>query len=164
MKGTATYQAVRSIEYHSIYKRLRTGVSVNETHSVKVPFRLNQHAPLIIVQGRVSGHGPVDMVLDTGASGTVISRELAQQAGIPLEGPERDASGPESSQKVVIVDLARLEIGDLEVKNLKVAIMDLTQVNNKARMNASVILGYDFLRRFEFTINYAGSWVRFEPL
>jgi len=137
---------------------------LDKTHSVKVPFRLNQHAPLIIVQGHVNGHGPVDMILDTGASGTVISREVASQAGIPLEGSEREASGPDTLQKVLAVDLARLEVGELELSNLKVAAMDLTPLNKKAQMNASVILGYDFLRRFEFTINYAESWVRFKPL
>jgi clan AA aspartic protease (TIGR02281 family) len=137
---------------------------LNQPRSVKVPFRLNQHAPLIVVQGQVNGHGPVDMIVDTGASGTVISRELAQQAGIPLEGPQRDASGPDGSQKVVIVDLAQLEIGELQLNNLKVAAMDLARLNREAQMNASVILGYDFLRRFEVTINYAESWVEFKPL
>lgn len=137
---------------------------MEKTGSVKVPFRLNQHAPLILVTGHVNGHGPVDIVVDTGASATVISREVASQAGIPLEGPQANAADADGSHSVVMTDLARLEIGELQVENLKVAVMDLGHINNKARMHAGVILGYDFLRRYEVTINYAAHWIRFEAL
>jgi clan AA aspartic protease (TIGR02281 family) len=137
---------------------------VNKTGSVKVPFRLNKHAPLILITGYVNGHGPVDVIVDTGASGTVISREIANQVGIRLKGPRTKAAGPDGSQSVVVVSLSRLEIGSLLVKNLKVAVMDLAHLNKVARMNAAVILGYDFLRRYECTINYVGRWIRFKPL
>ena len=136
---------------------------MNNVSSVTVPFRLNQHAPLILVPAHVNGHGPVDAVVDTGASVTVISPEVAHQAGISLDGPTSNATGADGSHSVVMTDLAQLKIGGLQVENLKVAVMDLAHVNQKARMNAGVILGYGFLRRYEVTINYADRWIRFSP-
>jgi predicted aspartyl protease len=51
--------------------------------SREVTFKLaGAHAPLILVPTFVNGQGPYDFVLDTGASATLLSPELAERLGL----------------------------------------------------------------------------------
>jgi predicted aspartyl protease len=131
---------------------------------VTISFQLNKRAPLIVATGRINSHGPIDFVIDTGASGTVVSQEVASKAGISSKGKKAKAAGADGSQTVAMGVVDVLELGELRMEKLKVAIMNFALLNRAARMNAGVILGYDFLRHYEFTVNYPARRISFKPL
>jgi len=133
------------------------------TGSSTIKFRVNRQAPLIVVNGFVNDKGPIDFIVDTGASLTILSRQMAKRAGIRLDGKKAKAAGPDGAQTVTLVTVGLLTVGDIQVRNLKMAVMDFGLLNQYAQTNAGGILGYNFLKRFHTQINYATRQICFSP-
>jgi clan AA aspartic protease (TIGR02281 family) len=129
-----------------------------------ISFRISGRAPLILIDGVVNGTTAVRFVVDTGASTTVISPEVAKQARVAVKKTNAKAIGPDGSQSAKIATLTSLMIGKIRIKNLTAAILDLVSLNQATRMNIGGILGFNFLKRYATTINYAQRTIRFLPL
>jgi aspartyl protease family protein len=90
--------------------------------------------------GKVNGIA-VDFLVDTGATGTAIPRDLAERAGLPVEGTLQSAT----AGGVVRGTLARADVvlqGGVRAERLRVAV--LPQL-------ASPLLGMDVLSKLRFT-------------
>lgn len=129
-----------------------------------VPFRINKKAPLILIKGTINGQGPINLVIDTGASLTVISPAVAAIAGVKPSRKKAKAVGANGAEKTKIVRLRSIEIGGIRVANLEAAVMDLSALNHAAHMHVEGILGFNFLKRYQITINYVNRQIRFAPV
>ena len=77
----------------------------------------------IIVQARVNGGRLLDFILDTGSEETVISRDTAQRASIsPITYTLSAGVGEVGLRGLQLSRIDRLDIGDLQVRNLPVLI------------------------------------------
>ena len=86
-----------------------------------MPFRLVDDK--IVVQAKVNGGRSQDFILDTGSEETVISRETAQRAGISAITYTLSAGvGEVGLRGLQLSRIDRLDIGDLQVRNLPVLI------------------------------------------
>ncbi|HEY6362794.1 MAG TPA: aspartyl protease family protein, partial [Vicinamibacterales bacterium] len=86
-----------------------------------VPFKLVRDK--IVVQGKVNGGRTIDFVLDTGSEETVISREVAQRAGVrPITYTLSAGVGEIGLRGLQLARLDALDIGTLQVRNLPVLI------------------------------------------
>ena len=133
------------------------------TGSATITFRINKRAPLILVKGTINDQSSIDFIVDTGASLTMLSREVAKQAGIRLNGKRAKAAGPDGSQMVTLATVRLLRLGGIQVRNLRVAVMDFATLNRVASIKAGGILGYNLLKRYRVTIDYATRRIRFTP-
>ena len=89
------------------------------THTM--PFRLVDEK--IIIQVRVNGGRQQDFILDTGSEETVISRDTAQRASISAITYTLSAGvGEVGLRGLQLSRIDRLDIGDLQVRNLPVLI------------------------------------------
>jgi tetratricopeptide (TPR) repeat protein/predicted aspartyl protease len=89
------------------------------THTM--PFRLVDDK--IIIQVRVNGGRQQDFILDTGSEETVISRDTAQRASISAITYTLSAGvGEVGLRGLQLSRIDRLDIGDLQVRNLPVLI------------------------------------------
>ena len=89
------------------------------THTM--PFRLVDDK--IVVQAKVNGGRNQDFILDTGSEETVISRETAQRASIsPITYTLSAGVGEVGLRGLQLSRINRLDIGDLQVRNLPVLI------------------------------------------
>jgi tetratricopeptide (TPR) repeat protein len=89
------------------------------THTM--PFRLVDDK--IIVQAKVNGGRNQDFILDTGSEETVISRETAQRANISAITYTLSAGvGEVGLRGLQLSRINRLDLGDLQVRNLPVLI------------------------------------------
>ena len=115
-----------------------------------IPVRLVNN--LIFVQAILNRREPVLLLLDTGASHTILTPATAQRLGLhPTEkAPRRRLSrGDGASHEVPFVLCPSLQLGEAVVENLPVGITDLLP-------QASVVgglLGIDFLERFTVTLD-----------
>lgn len=92
---------------------------LEETHTM--PFRLVDDK--IVVQAKVNGGRNQDFILDTGSEETVISRDTAQRAGIgPIAYTLSAGVGEIGLRGLQLSRINRLDIGDLQVRNLPVLI------------------------------------------
>ncbi|PYR63358.1 MAG: hypothetical protein DMF88_25440 [Acidobacteria bacterium] len=92
---------------------------LQKTHTM--PFRLVDDK--IVVQAKVNGGRNQDFILDTGSEETVISRDTAQRASIsPITYTLSAGVGEVGLRGLQLSRINRLDLGDLQVRNLPVLI------------------------------------------
>ncbi len=137
-------------------------IALNQT---VVPFRLadEKKKPLILIEVWVNNQGPFSFVVDTGATVTVLSPETAQKAGLDLTSGVKDtAHGAGGQVQASLVSLESLRIGEIEIKDLQAAIMDLTNLK-QILGDLDGVIGYNFLSQFRVMIDYPQRVISFEP-
>src|SRR5579871_1060575 len=124
--------------------------------ATEVPFRLTDGSqPLILLPRHVNGKGPYDFILDTGASMCLLSLELAETAGVVGTGT-KEGTGAGGAITLSLGMVESLAIGTVEVPNIEVGITDeLAKLEAILRAKVDGNLGYNFLNRFQFTLDYS---------
>jgi predicted aspartyl protease len=117
-----------------------------------------------VVSGRVNGCGPIDLVVDTGASMTVLSPSVARRAGVALHGPRVAAAGAGPRMPARLARLRSIEIGHLRATRLGVAVLSLAALNRATGLGIGGIVGYNLLCRYRLTIDYAAGRLVFRPV
>ncbi len=101
-----------------------------------------------VVNAQINGL-PVKLMLDTGASITVIKSELVHTAGIPVDRSHivtlTTANGRAHAP---IAHLNQIQLGNQIVTRFKVVVLDLEELTG-----VDGLLGMDFLGRYRFTID-----------
>jgi len=111
---------------------------------------------VIFVKGEVNERKPFTLILDTGATETVLTPAAAERAGVKAAG-----SGGQRKGLVKSISAA-----GVTARNLTVCVFDPPQALSlrlDKGMDYHGILGYTFLSRFVTTIDYKRLRVRFVP-
>ena len=121
----------------------------------RMKFRVaNSNKPLILVPVFANGAGPYQFALDTGASATVISPELARDLGISNTDVVQ-ALGAGGSVTAAVGSIESLAVGDAEIRNLGVAVVDFfDRLSREIGEKLDGIIGYNYLKEFRLTIDY----------
>lgn len=110
---------------------------------------------------------PLNFIVDTGASISVISAQLAksedmarfeQKARLKVFG----AAGV--SEDVMTLLLPRITLGDYTHSNLSAAVLDMSAINETSGFEQTGIIGGNVLRRFRVTFDFQRGVVRLDPL
>ncbi len=133
-------------------------VSHQADRRTSIPFRLAKpDRPILLVDVLVNAHRTYPFILDTGASQTVVSPNLAQQMKLinTQLGPTIGAGGKVQSS---MGRLTSLTLGEAALENMMVVVADIFSALGQA-VEASIdgILGYTFLREFKLEINYPSA-------
>jgi len=127
--------------------------------SSSVRFRQVQ-SHLIIVPVSINGGAPFDFIFDTGATATIIDREIAKQLALH----SAEAASINSGTMIEVVTCYRLDnlaLGGKSVANLKVPCVELREIHSISPKIRGV-LGQDFLSRFNYILNYRDQRIEFE--
>ena len=96
------------------------------SHETWVTFRLaGSKQALILLPVFVDGRGPYSFVLDTGATSTVVSNELADALALP-RGEKQDGRGAAGKMTLVKSQLPSLTVGHETLDSLPVSVADLS--------------------------------------
>lgn len=108
----------------------------------------------------VDGQGPYDFLLDTGSTTSVVDKNLAKELGLKPLGRTviRTASGTE---RVPIARIHEMRVGSRSTETVLVLISKMDGVH-KLDKNIRGILGFNFLSRFRYTLDYEHQRLRFE--
>jgi predicted aspartyl protease/Flp pilus assembly protein TadD len=110
---------------------------------------------------------PLNFIIDTGASVSVISQKLAESELItphiqPTKMRVFGAAG--ITENVDMVLLPKVVLGSLMREKINAAVLDMDPVNETAGFTQSGILGGNFLRHFRVSFDFARGVIRLEPL
>ena len=132
------------------------------TKSGRTKFRLaGGGQPLILVPVRVNGQGPFEFILDTGAGTSLLSTPLAKQLNVTILGSKE---GQSAGGKVAVSlgKIDTLEVGAARLTDLEAGIVDLAHIGKTVGAQIDGDLGYNFLRHFRVTVDYAASEIHLD--
>ncbi len=108
----------------------------------------------------VNGH-QARMLVDTGASATVIDRAAADRWNVARQVVEGEALGCVTFGSVESATLDQLKLSDLEMVDVAVTVLDLTHINagleQKKAEPIDGIIGSDLMVKRDAVIEYASS-------
>ena len=105
----------------------------------------------VMVDVRLNDKVDTKMAVDTGATLTVISEEVARSLDIDVDAIKQDvkltlADGSEMSAKFFVLD--SISVGDVEIENVEIAIAKVDLMGR-----ADGLLGMSFLKHFSFSMD-----------
>ncbi len=169
--GTGTFSLSRpsnsSDQASRAEKARRSDESVLEVGSVEIPVRTTASG---FISGEVRVEGiekPLNFIVDTGASISVVSEKLAEQENLasylqPTRMRVFGAAGIAEDVKTVL--LPRVLLGALSREQLSAAVLDLEPLNETAGFTQNGILGTNFLRHFRVTFDFQRGLIRLDPV
>ena len=123
-----------------------------------VPFELvNNH---IYIKVLVNGKDSAYFVLDTGAGATCIDLTFAKNIGLEAVG-KFEAKGVGGSEDAGFLELQSLELEGLKMSKQKLVSLNISPMEIYEGREMNGILGYDFLSRFVFEIDYENNKITF---
>jgi hypothetical protein len=121
----------------------------------------------LVINGKLGGE-VLRLLVDTGASKTVFDEERLLQLINPVDMKQNDKLSTglgTNTMESKLVTLPKLEFGELCIRDLMVAVLDLSHVNvSYGEMNIPPldgVLGGDVLRAYGAEINYKSKTVVF---
>lgn len=134
---------------------------------VEVPLRTTSSGFLSGEVGLDGFEKPVNFIIDTAASITVVSEKLSQEEQLlELLQPSRmrvfGAAGV--TEDVKLLQLPKLSLGVTTLERINAAVLDMEPVNETAGFTQSGILGGNFLRNFRVYFDFARGTLRLEAL
>ena len=119
--------------------------------------------PIIIVKASVNRKGPYDFAVDTGASSTVLSKQTAQELGV-MNNPStpKEGHGCCGPIDLSMTTVKSVQAGNVEAKDLQVAIMDLSSISKCIEIRLAGIIGYNFMKDYKVIIDYPNKQILFE--
>lgn len=113
----------------------------------------------VFLPALVNGN-PTSGVLDSGAGITVLDKGFAERVGIEGEG-SLQASGVAGSVEANLASGVDIGIGQLHLRDLTVAILDLSPISSALGHPLDLILGKEVFNNFIVDIDYPGRRIAF---
>jgi predicted aspartyl protease/Flp pilus assembly protein TadD len=134
--------------------------------SVEVPIRTTSSG---FWSGEVSFEGlekPVNFIIDTGASITVVSKALAARAGFERfaqSGYIKVYGAAGLADNIQTILLPRVALGAQTWQNIYAAVLDMESINETAGFEQTGIVGGNILRRYRVTFDFVRGVIRLDP-
>jgi predicted aspartyl protease len=127
---------------------------------VEVPFEFEHNQ--IILQVKIAGKGPFNMLLDTDTDPSAIDAATARELGLAVGAKGSTASGGGTETNTVYpARLPNVEIGTVVARDIAAATIDLTKLGERIGKPIHGVLGYSFLKDRIVQIDYPNLKVRF---
>jgi predicted aspartyl protease len=110
---------------------------------------------------------PVNFIIDTGASISVVSQVLAARAGmdsLAQSGRIKVYGAAGLAENIQTVLLPRVSLGPQARENVYAAVLDMEPINETAGFEQTGIVGGNVLRHFRVTFDFYRGIVRLEPV
>jgi len=130
---------------------------------IEVPFEFLHNQ--IVVQVKVNGKGPFNMLVDTDTDPSAIDAATAKELGLQIGANGSPASGGGTEANIVYpTRLGTVEIGAISARDITAATIDLTKIGAGIGKPIHGVLGFSFLKDRIIQIDYANSKLRFFPV
>lgn len=118
----------------------------------EIPIRLANNVPFVTVT--VGASDPLSFILDIGASASVLNRAVADRLAVPVRAGEDATTGGGTVATSYATNLT-LTVGDVALRGVTMAAIDLTALQAGAGRPVDGILGFDIFQNYIVAIDYA---------
>jgi len=132
---------------------------------VEIPFDFYRNE--IILQVKIAGKGPFNMMLDTGTDPSAIDVATAKEIGLKLEPLGKTGTGGGTDVNLTYyTKMPLVEAGDFTVKNVETLALNLSKMSERLGRPVHGVLGHSVLNGRIVQIDYPKRVVRFysQPL
>lgn len=127
---------------------------------VEVSFEFEHNQ--VILQVKIDGKGPFNMLLDTDTDPSAIDAATARELGLAVGAKGAPASGGGAETNTVYpTRLPNVEVGSVVARDVAAATIDLTKLGERIGKPIHGVLGYSFLKDRIVQIDYPNQKVRF---
>ena len=127
---------------------------------IEVPFEFHKNE--VILQVKVNGKGPLNMMLDTGTDPSAVDINTAKDLGLKLDAIGHKASGGGTDTNLAYATkLPLVELSGLTVKSVEAAAIDLSKVSERLGRPLHGVLGHSLLNGRIVQFDYPNRVVRF---
>lgn len=135
-------------------------VPVQPAVSDTIPFHLG-NGFLLFVEGRIGSLAPLKFILDTGATQTILDARIADK--LALHRQKGKVLNYDRSAKIEWTTLPELQLGSLDVRNIRLMVGDLKEFTDYAA-GVDAIIGLDVLRMLQsMRIDYDAMTLSLKP-
>ena len=124
-----------------------------------VAFDFIANTSLVVLPVSINNAGPYRFLLDTGASNTILSANVAENLGIP-KGRSQMLLTAGGNLPVTVRMIDTLQVGAARLEKVEIAVTNFALMNT---LNVDGVLGGDYLRQFKVSIDYDNKIVEIEP-
>jgi predicted aspartyl protease/Tfp pilus assembly protein PilF len=141
--------------------------AVTPPNAIEIPIRTTSSG---FWSGEVQLDGvekPVNFIIDTGASISVVSQVLAARAGmdrLAQTGRIKVYGAAGLAENIQTLLLPRVVLGTQARENVYAAVLDMEPINETAGFEQTGIVGGNVLRHFRVTFDFGRGVVRLEPI
>jgi predicted aspartyl protease len=137
-----------------------TVVSQTAKGPAEAPFEFVHNQ--IVVQVKVNGKGPFNMLVDTDTDPSAIDAATARELGLSVGSTGSPASGGGTEVNTVYpTTLGTIELGAIVGKQVLAATIDLSKISKRLERPIHGVLGFSFLKDRILQIDYPNSKLRF---
>lgn len=127
---------------------------------IEIPFDFYNNE--IILQVKVDGKGPFNMMLDTGTDPSVVDLTTAKDLNLKLTPLKTPVSGGGSEVNLPFgAELPLVEVGGLRVKDIEAVALNLAKMSERLGKPLHGVLGHSLLNGRVVEIDYVNRVVRF---
>ncbi len=127
---------------------------------VSIPFRINHN--LLVVTGAVHGGPPLTLIVDTGASGSVLAPDAARRSGLdPASGDPAAAQAADGvEQPTTLLPPVEVALGGHRFAEVRLAVVDLAALTGSLGERIDGIVGLDLLGRGDLEVDRQAGVLR----
>jgi len=153
-----SYSQSRVTALQSVAPRL---ISVSQTKTLIVPLKEARNALMVDVTLRNSHNGKEvtgTFIIDTGATYTSISQDMAQSLGLDMNGEMIKITTANGR-----IDVPKVNLDSLSVNGIQAHDVSATVIPIKSGSSFQGLLGLSFIRQFKMTIDPQANHLVLEP-
>jgi len=135
-----------------------------QEHRLPTKFSLVSNANFIVVETELNEKGPFNFLVDTGATKTVVTKQIGQifdLQGISC-GRKKALSGSFVGTTMILSKVKSVQVGKAKSTDVEVGVHDLQPLSNGVGVPLDGVLGYTFMKDYRVTINYPRREMCFE--
>ena len=127
---------------------------------VEVPFEFVHNQ--IVVQVKIAGRGPFNMLVDTNTDPSAIDEKTARELGLSIGSSGAPASGSGTEVNTTYPTmLPTVELGGIAAKQIPAATIDMSKIAARIERPIAGVLGFSFLKDRIIQIDYGNLKLRF---